>query len=82
MARNGIAVIEYTDLHIFSNATINAETYIGEILYSYVKQFKGEIGNNSEVMQDNARSYRSAPVTDYFEGEEIQQREWPHTLLI
>ena len=73
----GIILNGRTDLHIFTSATMNAVMYRDEVLDPYVKLFRGAIGNDFLLMDDNARPHRAALVTDYLEDEGIQRMEWP-----
>lgn len=46
------------------------------ILDSYDNFFKGAIGNNLFLMDENSRRHRVALMTDYLKGGRIQKIEW------
>lgn len=73
----GIILNGRTDLHIFSTATMNAEIYRDEVLDPHVKLFRGAVGDNFLLMDDNARPHRADLVNEYLETEGIQRMEWP-----
>ena len=56
----GIILNGHTDLLIFTSATGNAKIYRDEVLDPHVKLFRGKIGNNFLLMDDNARPLRAA----------------------
>lgn len=65
----------YTNLHIFTSATMKSEIYKYVVLYPYIKLFRGEIGNNSLLMDDKAIPQRTEIATDYLGGDKIQRME-------
>jgi hypothetical protein len=64
-------------LHVFERGTVNAQRYRDEILEPHVRLFKGAVGPDFILMDDNARPHRALLVDDFLESEGIQRMEWP-----
>ena len=61
-----------TDLHVSGRASLNAETYIRDILDMYVIPYAPFIGDNFILMQDNARLHVANCVTEFLNATEIR----------
>ncbi|GBN68003.1 hypothetical protein AVEN_8131-1 [Araneus ventricosus] len=64
-------------LHIFTSAVMNAEIYRYEVLGPHFQLFRGIIGNNFLLMDNNAYPHHTALLTDKCEDKGIQRMEWP-----
>lgn len=64
-------------LHISTISTLNANILRDEVFATYGKLFRGEIGNNLLLMDDNIRPHHAALMTDNHEREKIQRMEFP-----
>ncbi|GBO45832.1 Transposable element Tcb2 transposase [Araneus ventricosus] len=73
----GISLSGHTDLHVFHGGTLTGVRYRDEILDPYVRPYAGAIGNDFNLMDDNARPHRDVIVEDYLEGHGLERMEWP-----
>lgn len=73
----GIMVNGRTPLHIFTGGTVTSDKYCREILLGHVRLFRGAVGPEFVLMDDNARPHRSYAVCDTLESEDITRMTWP-----
>ncbi|GBM97580.1 hypothetical protein AVEN_249283-1 [Araneus ventricosus] len=66
-----------TPLHVFERGTVTDVRYRDEILESYVHLFRGTVGPEFILMDDNARPHRALLVDEFLESEDIRRMEWP-----
>ncbi|GFX90620.1 uncharacterized protein TNCV_3194381 [Trichonephila clavipes] len=64
----GISLGSYTDLHVFQGGTLTGVRYRDAIIDPYVQPYAGAIGNDFNLMDDNARPHRAVTVEEYLEG--------------
>ncbi|UYV78224.1 GGPS1 [Cordylochernes scorpioides] len=73
----GISSSRRTPLHIFSRGTLTAQRYRDEILETYLRPYRDQIGHNLIFMDDNARPHRARLVNEYLQSENIRRMDWP-----
>lgn len=73
----GISLTARTDLVFIRRGALTAPRYITEILEDHVVPFAGYIGENFELMHDNARPHVARIVTQYLEEVGIRVMQWP-----
>ncbi|GFU04337.1 transposable element Tcb2 transposase [Trichonephila clavipes] len=73
----GIMLGSRTDLHIFDAGSVNGTRYCNEILLPYVRLFRGAVGLQFLVMDDNAPCHRTVAAEQLFESEDIERMDWP-----
>ncbi|GBO37254.1 hypothetical protein AVEN_127362-1, partial [Araneus ventricosus] len=66
-----------TPLHVFERGTVTGVRYRDEILEPYVCLFRGAVGPEFILMDDNARSHRALLVDEFLESEDIRRMDWP-----
>ncbi|GBM39741.1 Transposable element Tc1 transposase [Araneus ventricosus] len=77
----GIILDGRTPLHVFERGTVTGVRYWDEILEPYVRLeryvFKGAVGLEFILMDDNARPHRALLVDEFLESEDIRRMDWP-----
>ncbi|GBM11017.1 Transposable element Tcb2 transposase [Araneus ventricosus] len=73
----GIMLDGGTPLHVFERGTVTGVRYRDEILEPYVRLFRGAVGPEFILMDDNARLHRALLVDEFLESEDISQMDWP-----
>ncbi|GBL77796.1 hypothetical protein AVEN_152995-1 [Araneus ventricosus] len=63
----GIMLDGRTPLHVFERGTVIVVRYRDEILEPYVRLFKGAVGPEFILMDDNARPHRALLVDEFLE---------------
>ncbi|GBN69292.1 hypothetical protein AVEN_35980-1 [Araneus ventricosus] len=66
-----------TPLYVFERGTVTGVWYRDEILEPYVRLFRGAVGPEFILMDDNARPHRALLVHEFLESEDIRRMEWP-----
>ncbi|GBN19312.1 hypothetical protein AVEN_216948-1 [Araneus ventricosus] len=66
-----------TPLHVFERGIVTGARYRDEILEPYVRLFRGAVGPEFILMDDNARPHRALLVDEFLESEEIRRKDWP-----
>ena len=64
-------------LHVFERGTVTAERHRNEVLEPYVCLFKGAVGPEFNLMDDNARPHRALLIDKFLESENIFRMDWP-----
>lgn len=77
MVWGGISLEAKTELHVFRRPTLDAGTYITDILEDYVVPFAPFVGPNFLLMHDNARPHVAHVVRDYLNEVGIGTLDWP-----
>ena len=72
----GMAATTKTPL-ILINGHLNANRYVDEILHPHVVPVAAAIGDDFELMDDNARPHRARVVDAFLAHEGIQRMVWP-----
>ncbi|GFW98070.1 uncharacterized protein TNCV_2491261 [Trichonephila clavipes] len=62
-----------TDLHIFDAGSVNGTRYCNEILLPYVRLFRGAMGLQFLLMDDNAPCHRTVAAEQLLESEDIER---------
>ncbi|GFT02551.1 transposable element Tcb2 transposase [Trichonephila clavipes] len=73
----GIMINGGTRLHVVANGTMTSQRYIDEVLFPYVRLFRGAVGCKFVFMDDNATCHRTLAVQDCLDSEGIQCFVWP-----
>ncbi|GFU73353.1 transposable element Tcb2 transposase [Trichonephila clavipes] len=73
----GIMLGSRTDLHIFDAGSVNGTRYCNEILLPYVRLFRGAMGLQFLLMDDNAPCHRTVAAEQLLENEDIERMDWP-----
>ncbi|GFV71547.1 transposable element Tcb2 transposase [Trichonephila clavipes] len=73
----GIMLGRRTDLHIFDAGSVNGTRYCNEILFPYVRLFRGAMGLQFLFMNDNASCHRTVASEQRLESEDIERMDWP-----
>ncbi|GBN14676.1 Transposable element Tcb2 transposase [Araneus ventricosus] len=68
-----------TPLHVFERDTVTGMRYRDEILEPYVRLFRGAVGPEFILMNDNARPLRALLVDEFLESENIRRMDWSAT---
>ncbi|GFU26747.1 transposable element Tcb2 transposase [Trichonephila clavipes] len=63
-----------TDLHILDAGSVNGTRYCNEILFPYVRLFKGAMGLQFLFMDDNAPCNRTVAAEQLLQTEDIERR--------
>ncbi|GBN40898.1 hypothetical protein AVEN_50296-1 [Araneus ventricosus] len=67
-----------TPLHVCERGTVTGVRYRDEILEPYVRLFRGAVGPEFILMDDNARPHRALLVDEFLESEDIRlDVDWP-----
>ncbi|GBO09672.1 hypothetical protein AVEN_31530-1 [Araneus ventricosus] len=66
-----------TPLHVFERGTVTGVRYRDEILEPYVCLFRGAVGPDFILMDNNARPHRALLVDEFLESEDIHRMDWP-----
>ncbi|GBN20743.1 Transposable element Tcb2 transposase [Araneus ventricosus] len=66
-----------TPLHVFERGSVTGVRYRDEILEPYVRLFRGVVGPEFILMDDNARPHRALLVDEFLESEDIRKMDWP-----
>ncbi|GFV25789.1 transposable element Tcb1 transposase [Trichonephila clavipes] len=72
----GIILGSRTDLHVQS-VTMVGHIYRDVILEQHVRLFRGTMGAEFLLMDDNARPHRANIVDECFQSEDITRMDWP-----
>ncbi|GBO20404.1 hypothetical protein AVEN_259722-1 [Araneus ventricosus] len=64
-----------TPLHVFERGTVTGLRYRDEILEPYVRLFRGAVGPEFILMDDNARPHRTFLVDEFLESEDIRRMD-------
>ncbi|GBM26092.1 hypothetical protein AVEN_12851-1 [Araneus ventricosus] len=64
-------------LHVFERGTVTDVRYRDDILEPYVRLFRGAVGPEFILMDDNARLHRALLVDEFLESEDILRIDWP-----
>ncbi|GFY07981.1 transposable element Tcb2 transposase [Trichonephila clavipes] len=70
----GIKLGSRTDLHIFDAGSVNGTRLCNEILFPYVRLFRGAMGLQFLFMDDNAPCHRTVAAEQLLEIEDIERR--------
>ncbi|GFV64890.1 transposable element Tcb2 transposase [Trichonephila clavipes] len=73
----GIMLGSHTDLYIFDAGSVNGTRYCKEILFLYVRLFRGAMGLQFLFMDDNAPCLRTVAAEQLLESEDIERMDWP-----
>ncbi|GFU54753.1 transposable element Tcb1 transposase [Trichonephila clavipes] len=73
----GIMVNGRTELHIFDRGFVTGDRYYEEVLLPHVRLFRGAIGRDFILMDDNARPYRTLAVEELLRSDDITRMDWP-----
>ncbi|GBM63305.1 hypothetical protein AVEN_186125-1 [Araneus ventricosus] len=73
----GIMLDGRTPLHVFERGTVTGVRYRDEILEPYVRLFRGAVGREFILMDDNARPHRALLDVEFLESEDIRRMDWP-----
>ncbi|GFX84714.1 transposable element Tcb2 transposase [Trichonephila clavipes] len=73
----GIMLGSRTDLHIFDAGSVNGTRYCNEILLPYVRLFRGAMGLQFLVMDDNAPCHRTVAAEQLLESRRLAARTSP-----
>ncbi|KFM67690.1 Transposable element Tc1 transposase, partial [Stegodyphus mimosarum] len=66
-----------TELHVFDRVSVTGDRYCEKVLLSHVCLFRGAIGPDLILMDDNARPHRTLAVEELLESEDITRMDWP-----
>ncbi|GBM65376.1 hypothetical protein AVEN_98199-1 [Araneus ventricosus] len=66
-----------TPLHVFERGTVTGVRYRDEILEPYVRLFRGAVGSEFILMDDNVRPHRALLVDEFLESEDIRRMDFP-----
>ncbi|GBM69328.1 hypothetical protein AVEN_155753-1 [Araneus ventricosus] len=66
-----------TPLHVYERITVTGVRYRDEILEPYVRLFRGAVGPEFILMDDNARPHRAILIEEFLESEDIRRMYWP-----
>lgn len=73
----GIMLDGRTPLHVFDGGSVTGVRYREEVLEPYVRLFRGAVGPDFLLMDDNARPHRALLVDEFLESEDIRRIDWP-----
>lgn len=73
----GIMLDGRTPLHFFDRGTVTGVKYRDEVLEPYVRLFRGAVGPEFILQDDNARPHRALLVDEFLESEDIRRMDWP-----
>ncbi|GBM73843.1 hypothetical protein AVEN_100547-1 [Araneus ventricosus] len=66
-----------TPLHVFERGTVTGVRYRDEILEPCVRLFRGAVGPEFILMDDNEKPHRALLVDEFLESEDIRRMDWP-----
>ncbi|GBM93146.1 hypothetical protein AVEN_27385-1 [Araneus ventricosus] len=68
-----------TPFHVFERGTVTGVRYRDEILEPYVRLFRGAVGPEFILMDDNARPHRASRIFfhEFLESGDIRRMDWP-----
>ncbi|GFV79607.1 transposable element Tcb2 transposase [Trichonephila clavipes] len=72
----GIMLGSRTDLHIFEAGSVNGTRYCNEILLPYLRVFRGAMGLQFLLMDNNAPCHRTVAAEQLLESEYIERMDW------
>ncbi|GFT66846.1 transposable element Tcb1 transposase [Trichonephila clavipes] len=72
----GIILCSRTDLHVQSSS-MTGRVYRDVFLEQHVHLFRGVMGTEFRLMDDNARPHRANIVDECFQSEDITRMDWP-----
>ncbi|GBM62442.1 Transposable element Tcb2 transposase [Araneus ventricosus] len=72
----GIMLDGRTPLHVFERGSVTGVRYRDEILEPYVRLFRGAVGPEFILIDDNARPHRALLVDEFLESEDIHRMDW------
>ncbi|GBM29736.1 Transposable element Tcb2 transposase [Araneus ventricosus] len=72
----GIMLDGRTHLHVFERGTVTGVRYRDEILEPYVRLFRGAVGPEFILMDNNARPHRALLIDEFLESENIRRMDW------
>ncbi|GFW93776.1 transposable element Tc3 transposase [Trichonephila clavipes] len=70
-----------TDLHIFDAGSVNGTRYCNEILLLYVRLFRGAMGLQFLLMDDNAPCHRTVSAEQLLESRRLAARTLPPVMI-
>ncbi|GFX80993.1 transposable element Tcb2 transposase [Trichonephila clavipes] len=73
----GIMMDGHTDLHFFDTGSVTGQRYRDEVFEPYVRLFRGAVGYDFILMDDNAPYHQAVLIDDFLETENIQHMSWP-----
>ncbi|GFW20570.1 transposable element Tc3 transposase [Trichonephila clavipes] len=73
----GIILNGRTELHIFDRGSVIGDRYCEEVLLPHVRLFRGAIGPDFIVMDDNAWPHLTLAFEELLESEDITRMDWP-----
>ncbi|GBO24609.1 Transposable element Tc1 transposase [Araneus ventricosus] len=76
MVWTGIMLDGRTPLHVSERGTVTGARYRDEILEPYVRLFRGAVGPEFILMDDNTRPHRALLVDEFLESEDIHPIDW------
>ncbi|GBN43971.1 Transposable element Tcb2 transposase [Araneus ventricosus] len=71
----GIMLDGRTPLQVFERGTVTGVRYRDEILEPYVRLFRGAVGSEFILMDNNARPHRALLVDEFLESENIRRMD-------
>ncbi|GBN75652.1 hypothetical protein AVEN_90780-1 [Araneus ventricosus] len=71
----GIMLDGQTPLHVFERGIVTGVRYRDEILQPYVRLFRGAVGPEFILIDDNARPHRALLVDEFLESEDIHRMD-------
>jgi hypothetical protein len=74
---DGISMEAFPELVVVNGGAMTANRYITNILEPHVVPFAPFIGNDSILMQDNARPHITQIVNEYLDTVEFHHMVWP-----
>ncbi|GBM75032.1 Transposable element Tcb2 transposase [Araneus ventricosus] len=73
----GIMLDGRAPFHVFERGIVTGVRYRDEILEPYVRLFRGAVGSEFILMDDNARPHRALLVDEFLDSEDICRMDWP-----
>ncbi|KFM60781.1 Transposable element Tcb2 transposase, partial [Stegodyphus mimosarum] len=73
----GIILDGRASLHVFDRGSVTGVRYRDEILEPYVCVYRGVVGPEFILQDDNARPHRTLLVDEFLESEDIRPMNWP-----
>ncbi|GBM21751.1 hypothetical protein AVEN_118279-1 [Araneus ventricosus] len=72
----GIMLDGRKPLHVFERGTVTGVRYRDKILEPYVRLFRGAVGPEFILMDDNTRQHRALLVDEFLESGDIRRMDW------